>query len=241
MSTFDPRKPAKPVETDRTFVTMSGVQIVVRAPPPPAPPAPARKERVFVERVPRAIILPPNQPPDVRAAFIEQLQQQWGRFITSQFRRSGVPPQSTRDLQQKVLLILCEFYDENDKKGPDNVPAFLNKVIDNQVLNYKRLRRLAVELGTDLDAEVEPAPDPERAAMLAELKEKLRRYIGELTQEELEVFEARELDGMTFDAVADMLGRPRTTVIDQHARAIRKLKDRARESERATLFGAQGG
>jgi RNA polymerase sigma factor (sigma-70 family) len=240
MPPSNPRKPAKRVETDRTMVATSGIRINVKPPPPPEPPKPRREEPVR-ERMPRAIIFPPGQPIDERAAFIEQTERQWGPFITAELRRSGVPPQSTEDLQQKVLVILCKHYDANDQKGPDNVPAWLDKVIGNQVRNYRRLRRLAVELGVDLDVEVASAPDPERAAMLAELKAKLRRYLDELTPEELEVFEARELDGKTYDDIAATVDRHRSTVIDQHKRAMQKLRDLARASERRTRYGAQGG
>ena len=47
---------------------------------------------------------------------------------------------------------------------------------------------------------------------------------GTLTAEEAEVFEGRMSNGMTFAAIAAVVGRPISTVHDQYRRAVKKLK-----------------
>jgi RNA polymerase sigma factor (sigma-70 family) len=241
MSRFDPRNPAKRGEAAASaspmIVTRTGVRVFVqdRLYRMPEPDEPERRPRM-----PRAIIVPANQPSEDRNAFIAWLEKQWGPFIQSQLLRAGgIPPESAKDLHQQVLLVLSDFYETNHDRGPDDVPAYLERVVDNAVCNYRRLRRLAVQLGAELDEEIASTPDPERAAMLSELWKKLEGYVRKLTPEEAEVFEAREIHEQSFDAIAAALGRPRTTVINQHARAMEKLGELARASERATALGAR--
>ena len=72
----------------------------------------------------------------------------------------------------------------------------------------------------------------------AELWHKLKGYVGRLSKEEAEVFEARELHEISFRVIAQAVGRPHATVVKQHVRALEKLRDMARASERSPALRA---
>jgi RNA polymerase sigma factor (sigma-70 family) len=241
MSGFDPKDPAKRVEATQgaspSLVTRTGVQVVVRDRPPPER-ADAEPERR--PRVPQAIVMPAHQPAEDRDAFIAWVVKQWGPFIQSLLlHHKGVLPESAKDLCQHVLIVLSDQFDKNGKRRPDDVPAFIEKIVDNAVMNHRNLGRQRLEGGADLDAEPTTAPDPERAAMLFELREKVRRYFDDLPEEEAEVVQRREIDEQSFDAIAEALGRHRSTVIHQYNRGMQRLDELARASERATALGAR--
>ncbi len=60
-----------------------------------------------------------------------------------------------------------------------------------------------------------------------------------MTEDEREVWRAKEIDGMTFAAIGLALGRPKDTIVSVHARAMRKLEDKARASERSAKLRVQ--
>jgi RNA polymerase sigma factor (sigma-70 family) len=78
------------------------------------------------------------------------------------------------------------------------------------------------------------ALDPEEAALRAELFEKLDRYRAELSPQEAEVLDAREVRGLSFQEIGDALGLDKSTVFNIHKRAVQKLRDLADASERGT-------
>jgi DNA-directed RNA polymerase specialized sigma24 family protein len=106
------------------------------------------------------------------------------------------------------------------------------------ICNHGRLARVKAGAGEDAEAVPTRVPDPEQAVRRAELWHKMEGYVGRLSKEEAEVFEARELHGMTFEAIATVVDRPLDTVVSQHARALAKLRDMARASERPAALRA---
>jgi RNA polymerase sigma factor (sigma-70 family) len=126
-----------------------------------------------------------------------------------------------------------------EKGPPANVPGFLTEVVRKEVANHKRRWRPEIQHGADADAEMSNAPDPEGTAELAERSAKLERYLVHLPVEEAEAIRCIDLFELTLEQTAQAVRRPRSTVAAQHARAKEKLKEMARESERATTFGAR--
>jgi RNA polymerase sigma factor (sigma-70 family) len=230
MSPFDPKK-AKPV-----LVTTTGVEVLVHdldyaeteedaAVPPPDP-------------IPTAVVFPPGQSIADRNAFIEGLEEQWGPFIESKLRRPDINAESARELHQEALVILFTEYDRM-KGPPDNVAAFLDKVLVNLICTHGQLARVKAGAGDDADALPASAPDPEQAVGHVELWHKMKGYVGRLPKEEAEVFEARELHGIAFEVIAQSLDRSCTKVFNQHARAMKKLQAMARASERSAGLHAR--
>jgi RNA polymerase sigma factor (sigma-70 family) len=128
-------------------------------------------------------------------------------------------------------VILLKDYKKLDGP-PAKVTRYVETVVQHLILNHGGLARLKCASDADVDEQVAVAPDPEQAVRRAELWHKMKGYVGRLSKEEAEVFEARELHGMIFEVIAAALDRPLGTVVSQHARAIEKLRDMARASER---------
>ncbi len=157
-------------------------------------------------------------------------------------RRRDLQEASAKDVRQRVLVILCKHLDEHverEKMGPEEVRAFLRGVIRKEVGNHARGRRRGLPGGADADGVICAAPDPERAAVLAEHRAKVARYIGMLSPAEAEVVRAIDLDGMLVDEAARKLELPRGTVSTVHIRARQKLREIALASERATTLGVR--
>ncbi len=204
------------------------------------PPEEVDEEAEIAAEGPDAIVLPAGQSAQDRESFLRWLNHHWGGFIQQRLvGRGDVLEESAKDLRQRVLLVLCAQYEKQDV--PRNMRAFLDRVIEHEVCNHKRRWSAPIAHGADVDAEVASAPGPESAALRAERWEKLRRYLTHLTQEEAEVFEAKELRGLTFEEIVAALGRPRSTVARQHDSAMEKLKALARLSERKVALGARRG
>ena len=204
------------------------------------PPEEVDEEAEIAAEGPDAIVLPAGQSAQDRENFLRWLNDHWGGFIYMRLiGRQDVLEESAKDLRQRVLLVLCAQYEKQEV--PANMRAFLDRVIEHEVCNHKRRWRPPIAPEADVDLEVASALGPESAALRAERREKLRRYLTHLTQEEAEVFEAKELRGLTFEEIVAALGRPRSTVARQHASAVEKLKELARVSERKVALGARRG
>ena len=230
MSTSDPKNRPKPV-----IVTTTGVEVLVHGVDYTEPEEDA--EGPPPDPIPTAIVFPPGQSIADRNAFIEGLEKQWGPFIDSKLRRPDINAESARELHQEALVILFTEYDKN-KGPPKNPVAFLDKVLVNLICNHGRLARVQAGTGDDADALPGSAPDPEEAVGHAELWHKMKGYVGRLSKEEAEVFEARELHEMAFDVIATAVERPFDTVVKQHVRALEKLRAMARASERPAALRA---
>jgi RNA polymerase sigma factor (sigma-70 family) len=230
MSTSRPKSPPKPAPAQ----PRGGVKVIVTsqlytvaAAENYAPPA----------QLPRAVGTPPDQPPEGRDAFIAWLERRWGAYIDMKLRRPDILPESAKDLRQQVLVILCEKH-EKEEAPPKDVPAFLGVVLKYVIANHQRRWKADVDAGADVDAAHAAAPSPESAAARAEMLEKIQRYAAHLTQEQLEVLEAREVHGLSLEEVAAARGCSVAAVFRTHARALRTLQDKARASERAASLAA---
>jgi RNA polymerase sigma factor (sigma-70 family) len=224
----DLNKPA-----NHRFVTTSGVQIVVNGRDYDEP----EEEEPPPDPFPTAIVFPPGQSLAERNAFMEGLDRQWGALIWSKLRRSDILEESAKDLYQEARVILFNHADK--LKGPDEVvTAFIGTVVTHLICNHGRRARPDVAQGADVDAQPTGAPDPERALANAELWRKLQGYLGRLSPEEREVFEAREV-GVTFEVIAVAVRRTVSTVTKQYHRAKQKLEDMARDSERSEALRAR--
>jgi RNA polymerase sigma factor (sigma-70 family) len=216
MSAFDSKDPPKP---RRAMTTTSGVDVLVDDPLVPAPPAPARPK--------------PNQ---AEAAYIQKLEKKWGRFIRTKLHRPDVNAASVEELTHEILVTFLREHRKPEGEAIGNEQAYLDKVILNQIHKHAREKRPIAD-GSDADQQAISAPGPHSALEAAERKRLLEEHLGKLPKEQREVFEAHELDGMTFEAIAIMVGRPLATVADQYKRAKRKLE----RSLRAAMNQEGGG
>jgi DNA-directed RNA polymerase specialized sigma24 family protein len=173
-----------------------------------------------------------------RDAFLASIDAEWGWLILQELgkeiaRRKDGAKESAKDLRQQVLLVLCRRYEAHvaqtgEAWAPDNPGAYLRGVSRNVARDHAKMkrRRPAIERGVEVDETAGAGHDPEEAARHAELLatfEREREH-GTLTAEEVEVFEGRASLGMTFSAIAAVLGRHVSTVHAQHRRAVEKLE-----------------
>jgi DNA-directed RNA polymerase specialized sigma24 family protein len=172
-----------------------------------------------------------------RNAFLASMSATWGSVILQELgkeiaRRKDGAQESAKDLRQKVLLILSRRYDEHVAQtgtawAPDNPEPYLRGVSRNVARDHfkAKARRPAITRGVELDETAGAMPDPEEAASHAELLAifEREREREALTEEEKEVFEGRASLGMSFPAIAALVGRPVSTVYLQFRRAVAKL------------------
>jgi RNA polymerase sigma factor (sigma-70 family) len=231
MSPFDPKKPSPGDEANgsqaRELTTTSGVKVIVAAEPPP----PRRSRREPPAGAPQVVVFPPGQTAAERAACIDAIVRQYGKFIHDVLEpRKDVVAESKKDLGQEVSLVFCAYIEENDAL-PGNPEAWLRDVIDKKVRNHKLKKRATG--GAEVDEEIGDAPDPEAAAELAEEREKLRGYLDRLPPREAEVVRLVDFDHMTIEQAAKRLDRANSTVADRLARGRDGLRELALESQRA--------
>jgi RNA polymerase sigma-70 factor (ECF subfamily) len=105
-----------------------------------------------------------------------------------------------------------------------NARAYLFRIAANVWHDHLRrelVRRRAV---VHLQAEVpQPVPPTDARLLERELREAVRRAIAALPQAQREVVELRQQRGLTFQAIADRLGRPLGTVLTQMRAALARI------------------
>jgi RNA polymerase sigma factor (sigma-70 family) len=170
-----------------------------------------------------------------REAFIRSMDDTFGPMILAELsrqiaRRKDGAAESAKDLHQKVRLVLCRQYDEHfAKTGTAFAPkkTYLRGVARNVARDHFKIkeRKPAIERGVEVPETACGQLDPEGAARYAELLAAFERERerGVLTPEEVEVFEGRAKNDMTFPAIAAVLGRHVSTVHAQYRRAVDKL------------------
>jgi RNA polymerase sigma factor (sigma-70 family) len=172
-----------------------------------------------------------------RDAFMASIDARWRDEILRELcrliaRRWDGAQESANDLCQKVMLVLCRRYEAHAARtgtawAPDEPRAYLRAVCHNVVRDHFKMkaRKPAIERGVEVDETSAAAPDPEQAASEAQLLAIFERERENLPPEEAEVFEGRTSLGMTFPAIAAVLGRPPSTVQTQYARAVARLRE----------------
>jgi RNA polymerase sigma factor (sigma-70 family) len=234
MSHDDSDRPPSSRAPLRDFHVLSpageGIRVIVREAPPPA----------LEEEAPEdatgdldTMVVPENQSKAERDAFVAAMDAKWGNLIRKELSRyDDILAESTKDLKQRVLLVLCR-YRERDLLDPAKVPAFLCSVVEKTVQNHRRRGQLDIARGANAEAEPDDAPTPDEALERAELWRLLSENLKKLPSEEAEAFEAHVLHGMTFRAIGDMVHRSDSTIESRYKRALEKLQRLANAPEQA--------
>lgn len=154
------------------------------------------------------------------------------------FIRRRVPNQAdVEDLLQEVMAELVEAH--RMLKPIDMVSAWLYRVARNRITDLFRKRRpgnftdLEVA-GEDGEApgieELLPSPDrgPEALYLRRRLIDELNRALAELPREQREVFVAHELEGKSFNQLAEETGVGINTLLARKRYAVLALRRRLR-------------
>ena len=125
-------------------------------------------------------------------------------------------------------------------KGRASVKTWLSRILFRQAAKYRRSRRRHMTVSLDYDVHpsqsldtgaVAPSPESE-----ADARMDIFAVLDRLSGIHREVIVLRELQGMTYDEIADVLNVPRGTVESRLFRARELLKERLKDY----LPGEQG-
>jgi RNA polymerase sigma-70 factor (ECF subfamily) len=198
--------------------TCSGVAVCDRLGPwvaaPVAEPAPGDSAE-FVSRLKAG---------DIRA-FEELVRTQQHRVYGLALRMLGSPAEA-QDVAQEAFLRahrgLAEF------RGDARLSTWLYAIVSRLCLN--RLagseRRLARHGEEALSRLVDARPGPDQALERGELEEALHRAIGELPEERRIVVVLRDVEGLAYEEIAEVLDLPVGTVRSRLHRARLDLKEK---------------
>lgn len=107
-------------------------------------------------------------------------------------------------------------------EGRSSLTTWLSRIVANQVAALRRYKR--VRRADTLDGEDSPQPTGARVDPDAKLD--VERLLAALSPEHREVIVLRELQGFSYDEIAETLGVPRGTVESRLFRARQVLKDK---------------
>ena len=135
-----------------------------------------------------------------------------------------------RDVVQDAFL---KAYGSLDRfEGRSGFYTWLYRIVMNQCLDRKRRERSSrrVEWSEDLereapaDPESSSSPRPDLALERAELGGQLARAIAQLPEEARRTLELREVDGLSYQEIAECLDLPKGTVMSRLHYARRRVR-----------------
>jgi RNA polymerase sigma factor (sigma-70 family) len=147
------------------------------------------------------------------------------RFVRSRVADEG----DAEDILQDVFYELVEA--SWLMKPVDQAGAWLFRVARNRIIDFFRKKK-PVRLDDDLSLEeMLPSPDagPEAAFARSLLWEELEDALGELPDEQCEVFIAHEIDGRSFKELAAETGVSVNTLLSRKRYAVLHLRERLKE------------
>jgi RNA polymerase sigma-70 factor (ECF subfamily) len=126
------------------------------------------------------------------------------------------------DAAQEVLLALWQGRDRLPDAGA--LPGYLHRAVRNRALNQLRSRKREV---ADPDGLMAPRVEPDAPDRLEAqaLEQRLRSALEELPPRTREVFLLSRAQGLTYAAIAEVLGISVKTVETLMGRAIRSLRE----------------
>ena len=136
--------------------------------------------------------------------------------------------QDTRDLLQEVFIKLARQPDL--LRGVREERAFLIRLAHNAAIDLMRRRGARQKYHEQFGEEAErtspfaPAGDPDEQAFRSALTEAL----GELPPEQRAVVHLKLWEGLTFEAIADVLEIPLNTAASRYRYGLDKLRERLR-------------
>ena len=134
---------------------------------------------------------------------------------------------AAEDLTQDVFKRAVEFIDTY--RGEASLRTWLYSIARNQCITYLTGRSAGRQ--SDLDETwfadlTDDNPDPERLSASQELSLALESALGELDQAFREVILLREIEGLTYEDIAQVTGVPPNTVKTRIHRARAQLQQR---------------
>lgn len=140
-----------------------------------------------------------------------------------------------RDSEDIVQDVILNIFNKADLTAPiENVAAYVYQALKNKVIDYLRKRRDKVSLDSGWEDDKKSALLRLLPALRIDLADEISRMeareilfqaLSLLNDEERSVLIGTELEGRTFQELAEESGEPLGTLLARKSRAIRKIKE----------------
>jgi RNA polymerase sigma-70 factor (ECF subfamily) len=164
-----------------------------------------------------------------RAAFGTLVERHQDRLYNALWRLGGCPEEARDAVQEafvQAFLKLSAF------RGDSKFATWLYRIGVNQALTAKRRRRPATSLEVRRDEQgwepVDHGPDPSDQATAEENMTAVHQALEELDDSHRQVLVLREMEGQSYEAIAEILAIPIGTVRSRIFRARLQLRDKLR-------------
>ncbi len=167
---------------------------------------------------------------DAFAELVRRYERPLYNFILRSVRRRERADELLQDVFLKVVQRSSDF------KGQSKLSTWLYTIARNLCIDHSRkmvFRRHqsldAPRAGTEdgptlLERTAAEGAEPDRAAVMEDLKRRIADAIEELPEEQREVFLMRHVQGMRFKDIADVIGVPENTVKSRMRYALERLQ-----------------
>ena len=150
------------------------------------------------------------------------------RMYAVALRMCGNPEDAQDCLQEAMLRI---FRSISGFKAQSSFSTWVYRITMNTCLDELRRRKNRPNTSLDglLDAGWSPSDDedtPERHAMRGEARQALRRFIGELPEDMRAAVVLRDVEGYSYDEIAEILNTNVGTIKSRISRGREKLRER---------------
>lgn len=166
---------------------------------------------------PAPIAAPPADPPGTAEVLLRQHLPEAHRYLAVRCRDAELAEELTQEVASRVLAA-----------GPRldagrNVAGYLVRVAQNVWRDWLRKELVRRRAGPQLAHDVQDSPAADAELLDREVQAGLRRAIDALPRVQRQVVELRHLEDLTFQQIADRLGRPLGTVLTQMRSALLRM------------------
>jgi RNA polymerase sigma-70 factor (ECF subfamily) len=155
-----------------------------------------------------------------------ELFHQHAAFVWRALRRLGVRERDAEDLLQEVFMVVHRKLPEF--AGRASVTTWIYGICLRKALDYRRLARITREVSAEQADHVgegrAQAPGQERALELKRARSRLDAILDQLDDDKRAVFVLFELEGLTMNEIAGVMGTPVQTAYARLYAARRHIK-----------------
>ncbi len=162
---------------------------------------------------------------------LANLFRRYSRELQGYLRRRGVTADTAADLSQDAFVRLAQLVDKTPMgELPSNGRAYLYRTAINLQIDAQRRVRIVAPAGAiDLDAIVDPAPQPDELLISAEQLRLLERALMDVPEGPRLVYDLR-MEGLTFAEIAERLSIPLQTAYSRLASVLMHLQTQLRKA-----------
>ena len=124
------------------------------------------------------------------------------------------------DVHQEVFMAIWRRWNKYD--GQVKWSAYLYKVTVRKAIELARRSRLGPDFGWELEHQV-TSQEPDADIRAAELQQKLTLCLAKLPERQAEVFVLSKIEGLGYEAIAEILGCSQKTARVHLHRAVKQL------------------